>query len=185
MVLAQTDSAQVGLIQNYILHTGWQWESKGFSFLDLKGNEWNEVEFVLPSHVDPLSVQSVGISFKTIGVDIGENSVYIDDIYFNKSEDPTNVDDLELTPNEFNLFTNYPNPFNPSTKIKFNVPKTTKVNLNIYDVIGRQVKTLVNEIKKPGSYEVVFEASDLASGVYFYTLNAGSFFQSKKMLLLK
>ena len=61
----------------------------------------------------------------------------------------------------------------------------SKVSLNVYDIIGRKVKTLVNEIKNSGSYEIRFEAGDLASGVYVYTINAGPYFKSKKMLLLK
>jgi len=87
--------------------------------------------------------------------------------------------------NDFYLYDNYPNPFNPSTKIKFVIPESSFVNLKIYDILGREVQTIVNEIIPPGNHEVNFDASDLSSGLYTYVLSSGSFLQSKKMLLLK
>ncbi len=88
-------------------------------------------------------------------------------------------------PAVYSLAQNYPNPFNPSTSIKFNVPKLSNVKLVIYDVVGREITTLVNEMKKPGSYEAVFNAENFASGVYFYRLEAGDFTDVKKMVLIK
>lgn len=90
----------------------------------------------------------------------------------------------------FSLGQNYPNPFNPTTKIKYSVPvvesqNLASVSLVIYDILGREVKALVNEYQHPGNYEVVFDASKLTGGVYFYRLTAGSFVETKKMLLLK
>ncbi|MBE2228523.1 MAG: T9SS type A sorting domain-containing protein [Ignavibacteria bacterium] len=91
---------------------------------------------------------------------------------------------------EFKLYQNYPNPFNPSTKIKFEIPQnveTTRrvVSLRIFDILGREVRSLVNENLKHGIYEADFNAADLPSGVYFYKLNAGEFTETKKMILLK
>ncbi len=88
-------------------------------------------------------------------------------------------------PNVFSLAQNYPNPFNPSTSIKFNVPKLSLVKLVVYDVIGREITTLVNGMKQPGSYEAIFNAENLASGVYFYRIEAGDFIDVKKMVLIK
>ncbi len=88
-------------------------------------------------------------------------------------------------PTEFKLEQNYPNPFNPATIIKFSVPQMERVNLKVYDLLGREVATLVNEEKAPGSYEVKFDGSNLASGTYFYRLQAGDFVQVKKMMLMK
>ena len=93
-------------------------------------------------------------------------------------------------PNHFSLHQNYPNPFNPSTKIKFEIPlnvETTRrvVSLSIFDILGREVRSLVNDNLKPGIYEADFNAADLPSGVYFYKLNAGEFVDTKKMILLK
>jgi len=85
----------------------------------------------------------------------------------------------------YQLEQNYPNPFNPNTKIKYTIPAESFVQLKIYDVLGNEVATLVNEEKSTGSYTVDFDASNIPSGVYFYTLNAGSFNETKKMILMK
>lgn len=91
---------------------------------------------------------------------------------------------------DFKLSQNYPNPFNPTTKIKYTVAdayyaSAVPVRLVVYDLLGNEVTTLVNEIKPAGTYEVVFNANDLPSGVYFYRLSAGSFKQTKKFVLMK
>jgi hypothetical protein len=99
----------------------------------------------------------------------------------------------ETIPNTFSLEQNYPNPFNPSTKIRFTIPSViaseTKqsqfVSLKVYDVLGNEVATLVNEDKQAGSYEVDFNSAGLSSGIYFYKLQAGSFIETKKMILLR
>lgn len=88
-------------------------------------------------------------------------------------------------PGEYSLSQNYPNPFNPTTNIKFAIPSTGLVKLVIFDVLGREVTTLVNEVKVAGNYTVDFNASSLSSGVYFYRIDAGNFTQTKKMLLIK
>ena len=87
-------------------------------------------------------------------------------------------------PGEFQLFQNYPNPFNPSTTIAYELPKASIVQLTVYDILGRELKTLVNELKQAGRYEATFNASHLASGVYMYRLKAGSFVETKKLLWL-
>lgn len=101
------------------------------------------------------------------------------------------------TPNVFKLVQNYPNPFNPSTIIKYEIPNvgtghpakagqvTPTVRLTIYDMLGREVATLVNQKQNPGYYEVDFDASDLTSGVYFYRITSGKFIKTKKMILLR
>ena len=83
------------------------------------------------------------------------------------------------------LFQNYPNPFNPSTSIKIYLAKTSQTKLAVYDLLGREVKVLLDEIKNKGTYSVDFNASDLPSGVYFYQLESVSFKESKKMVLMK
>ena len=96
-------------------------------------------------------------------------------------------------PNSFHLYQNYPNPFNPTTKIKYDIPlsrgvsegRGVLVSIKIYDIIGNEVATLVNESLKPGSYEVEWNGSNFASGVYFYRLIAGDFTVTKKLILLK
>ena len=91
----------------------------------------------------------------------------------------------EELPSQFYLSQNYPNPFNPTTSIEYQVSSSEKVSLKVYDILGREVKTLVNEIKAPGTYKITFDASQLASGVYLYRLTSGSFTQTKKMMVLK
>jgi photosystem II stability/assembly factor-like uncharacterized protein len=98
--------------------------------------------------------------------------------------------DQPILVSDFQLFQNYPNPFNPSTKIKYTIPSVGTsimkfVQLKVYDVLGNEVALLVNEEKPAGSYEVKFESANLASGIYFYTLIAGRFTETKKMILLK
>jgi hypothetical protein len=117
------------------------------------------------------------------------------EIYYknNPSGNVTAVENIisEL-PEEYNLAQNYPNPFNPSTKIRYSIPSVTlsgvegsRVKLKVFDVLGNEIATLVNEEKPAGSYEVDFNARNLSSGVYFYKLQAGNFIETKKMILLK
>jgi len=94
-------------------------------------------------------------------------------------------DEITSQPEDYNLFQNYPNPFNPSTTIRYSITNSELVRIKVYDILGREVKVLVNEIKQPGSYEVQFDASGLASGIYLYSIESGYFVQTKKMILLK
>ncbi|MFZ1289590.1 MAG: glucoamylase family protein [Melioribacteraceae bacterium] len=111
---------------------------------------------------------------------------------FFDSETPTEiVENLEL-PTKFNLEQNYPNPFNPITTIQYSIPNvassfssSNNVKIIIYDVLGKIVKILVNENQRPGNYEIEFNAENLASGIYYYSLRAGNFIETKKMILVK
>jgi hypothetical protein len=98
----------------------------------------------------------------------------------------TNVREVaSAPPTRFTLEQNYPNPFNPSTTIKFSMPQASDVTLRVYDVLGREVATLVNGVKPMGTYEVTWKAHSVASGVYYYRISAGSFSHGKKLLLLR
>ena len=97
----------------------------------------------------------------------------------------SSVIDRGTIPRKSSLEQNYPNPFNPSTTINFSLAKSGQVTMSVYDVLGRQVSVLVNEKREAGSYEVKFDGSNLANGVYFYRLQAGDFVQSRKLVLLK
>jgi M6 family metalloprotease-like protein len=88
-------------------------------------------------------------------------------------------------PQKFELLQNYPNPFNPVTTIKFLISKESQVNLSVFNILGEKVKELKNEVMKPGYYEINFDASLLASGIYFYRIQADAFVQTKKMILMK
>ena len=93
--------------------------------------------------------------------------------------------EIELTPNQFSLSQNYPNPFNPSTSIDFTLPKAEKVRIAIYNQLGQQVSQVADREYSPGSYSIRFDGNNLSSGVYYYRIEAGSFVQTKKMVLLK
>ena len=93
--------------------------------------------------------------------------------------------DYSIIPVEFSLSQNYPNPFNPTTTIKFGIPQTTNVTLKIYDAIGSEIETLIDEKLEPGYYKHTWDASRFASGVYFYRIIAGTFVQTKKLMILK
>jgi hypothetical protein len=99
---------------------------------------------------------------------------------------PTSVNDKNIIPAKFSLEQNYPNPFNPSTKIQYNLPENSFVSLKVYNIIGKEVANLVNGVVAAGTHEVLFDASKLNSGVYFYTIKTGNnIVQTRKMILMK
>jgi hypothetical protein len=147
-------------------------------------------------------------SIELDAADTTPDSVWIQMIVVSDSDDPgygayALVDDLSFgmttdieqnteIPSDYALNQNYPNPFNPTTTISYSIPSVQtssnlqqNVNLTIYDLLGREVKNLVNESKQPGNYEVTFDASSITSGIYYYTLTSSNFTQTKKMLLIK
>lgn len=91
----------------------------------------------------------------------------------------------EILPTEFRLYQNYPNPFNPTTTIKYSIPKSSFVKIIVYDILGNEIATLVNEDKTSGYYSIAFYANKLASGIYFYRMQAGNFVETKKLILIK
>ncbi|MBZ0203177.1 MAG: T9SS type A sorting domain-containing protein [Ignavibacteria bacterium] len=111
------------------------------------------------------------------------NNLYIDSICYKPNV--VGITNNNTVAKEFSLSQNYPNPFNPTTNIKFGLPSAGNVKLVVFDVLGREVTTLVNEYKTSGIYTVDFDASMLSSGVYFYRIESGDFVQTKKMLLVK
>jgi hypothetical protein len=108
---------------------------------------------------------------------------------------PTDVKEFTGEFNDYSLSNNFPNPFNPSTTIKYSIPQGINVTLKVYDILGNEVATLIDEYKPAGKYEVEFSAKggsasggnayNLTSGIYFYRLNAGSFTATRSMILLK
>lgn len=110
---------------------------------------------------------------------------YAGDSVFFSTRNITDVDDVTIQPDKFSLEQNYPNPFNPTTKIRFEVPVFTHVLLEVYDVLGRKIITLINREMNAGIYETEFNGLRLASGVYFYRFKAGNYISAKKMILLR
>jgi hypothetical protein len=97
----------------------------------------------------------------------------------------TSVEDANPEINSFQLEQNYPNPFNSTTNIRYKISQAGRVELKVSDVLGREVKTLLDRYQEARSYDVIFQPKDLASGIYFYTLSSGNFTATKKLILLK
>ena len=102
----------------------------------------------------------------------------------------TIINEIETIPREFVLFQNYPNPFNPYTKIEYEIPKIVHVTLKIYNILGQEVKTLIDHEQQPENYQTMWDGTNnfdirVSSGVYIYQIRAGSFIQTKKMVLLR
>jgi hypothetical protein len=116
------------------------------------------------------------------GVELGNA---ITGVYFDRENLPTNVNNTEGSVYSYELSQNYPNPFNPVTYINYSIPKSGFVKLSVFDILGKEVATLVNSNKSEGSYEVIFDASRLSSGIYFYKITVGEFIDVKKMSVIK
>ena len=133
--------------------------------------------------------QFISFSYKIYALDEFYQSLLSDRSIINGYTSPCDeTDGFNLpevnNPKTFSAY-NYPNPFNPVTEIRYSIPLYTLVNIKVYDIIGREVSVLVNEYKTAGNYKVVFDGTNLPSGVYFYKLEAGRYSESKKMVLIK
>jgi hypothetical protein len=114
----------------------------------------------------------------------GNGTIYLDNIFF--STMLSDVREVENSfPSDFVLEQNYPNPFNPATNIRFSLPEANQVTLRVYDLLGQEVATLVNQFMNAGTFEVSFDASNLPTGIYTYSITAGDFQSVKKMMLIK
>ena len=145
---------------------------------DNLGNSWNYLGENLPNA--PITDLVLHNPTRTLIAATYGRSMYAIDL--------TPITDIEKDNDglkDFVLFQNYPNPFNPSTTLSFVISHQSFVTLKVFDVLGNEIATLVNEEKQPGVYEVEFDASILSSGTYFYKLKAAEFFETNKMILLK
>jgi len=118
-------------------------------------------------------------------IDVGNDGTIDDTIFVKNQATDVKANYFTGVPGEFNLYQNYPNPFNPSTTITFDIPAQELIVLKIYNILGQEIATLVNEVRTAGHYSEIFNASQLPSGVYIYKLTAGSFTESRKMILLR
>ena len=106
-------------------------------------------------------------------------------IYFTRADLISGVDPAEIQVGSYELFQNYPNPFNPTTSINYDLPVDARVTLKVYDVLGKEVATLVDGFVETGYHQANLNAAGLASGVYFYRLNAGPYTSTMKLVVLK
>lgn len=140
---------------------------------------WSSANYV-PQIVEQLALENYG--FVWVGLDAPSNWR----VYYDASNITTSItNNGSNTPGTFALYQNYPNPFNPVTNINFDVPKNGYVTLKVYDILGKEVQTLVSRDLSSGSYTVDFNASKITSGVYFYRLEAGDYVETRKMVLVK
>lgn len=176
---ADVSGSQVNLLWSTVTETN----NKGFEILrSVDKNNFSSVGFV---NGNGTSTELKSYSF-TDNIENGKYYYQLKQIDFDGTSALSKVIEVNVgQPQEFNLSQNYPNPFNPSTTISYSVPVKGQVSLELYDVIGNKISTLVNEIKNPGSYNFNLNAGGLASGVYFYKLTAGDFISTKKLVLLK
>jgi len=164
--------------------TSTETNNSGFEVQRQYGTEdWETLGFVAGRGT---TTEPSNYSYKDDLSSSGKYSYRLKQIDFDGSFEYSNVVNIDVDPVvEFKLDQNYPNPFNPSTVISFSVAKKSNVMLNVYNIIGEQVATLVNEVKESGSYQVEFNAVDLPSGIYIYRLDAENFTSTKKMMLIK
>lgn len=113
------------------------------------------------------------------------SSSYIEFPVINAVDEITDNNSANSNPYHFSLSQNYPNPFNPVTVINFSIPVKGLVTLKVYDITGREVKTLVNDIREAGNSAVTFDGTNLSSGIYFYNIVSGNFTGTRKMILVK
>jgi ligand-binding sensor domain-containing protein len=152
-------------------------DSNGVFLSTDNGDSWTTLNTGLTeTNIHTLRIDNVGYLFA------GSASGYIfksNQIISGFSESTTDL------PGSFYLYQNFPNPFNPSTSIRFSVPQRTHVQLKVFDIIGCEITTLLNEELEAGNYDITFNAGDISTGVYIYQLKAGTYMESKKMLLLR
>ena len=149
----------------------------------LDNSNWNKVGFVTGNGT---SSEVHSYSFIDQNPIVGTSFYRLKQIDFDGTSEYSNIVEVVYgAVAEFALEQNYPNPFNPTTKINYSIKEKGNVELKIFDLLGSEIASLVNEEKTPGNYEVFFDASSLSSGVYLYTIKAGSFVQTRKMMLMK
>jgi len=180
------NSNSIGVGDNYYIYsfTGGTDNDPFSQFLYINGHEPDEYQWgpfddlrAIPANKyaveNEIKFTSPGNSIQYILLDKGNNYVSVED-----QDNPTTI-------NEFDLYQNYPNPFNPETKISYTIPVEEFVTIKVYDVLGREVTTLVNEKESAGTHEYNFDASKLSSGTYIYKMQAGDFISTRKLMLIK
>ena len=192
---AQSDSLMTGTLthlSNLCLVSAKEYISAINNFEEIVQQNPN-TDIALYRQIDALTASSLLISDSTLGKivapkykiqDINDYTRMIGDLLKTRGKTGL-VSGSELIPRDYCLYQNYPNPFNPTTIIKYDLPKDGLVRLEVFDILGRRITTLVNEQRTAGSYEQIFDASTLASGVYVYKIQAVDYIDSKKMILLR
>lgn len=153
--------------------------SVGIMFKDV-GNTGTDVT----AKVGIQAADTIGLAYWLGGYPPGNLPANNTGVVF-KHAGPTSVGPGQETPMTFAMYQNYPNPFNPATKIAYSLPRQVRATLKVFNILGQEVATLVDEVESPGQHTVTFDGAHLASGVYIYRLQAGEFTSSFKMILMK
>ena len=157
--------------------------SSGTGFVHYDGTSWNNVSAPVPAESSLLSMSRVSSSdIWAVGRYFEGSNLRTLTMHYSGV---TSVTDPNTSLKDYRLEQNYPNPFNPSTNLEFGISDLEFVSLKVFDISGKEVSSLVNEILKPGNYKYRFDAIDLPSGTYFYRLSAGDFTETKSMILIK
>jgi len=163
--------------------TATETNNQGFEIQRSNDGEFEKIGFV-PGHGTTTEIQSY--IFVDENVLAGEYSYRLKQMDYDGTTEYSNVVEVEVAqPVEYSLSQNYPNPFNPSTTIAYSIPKDGMVSLKVYDVLGKEVVTLINEVQSADTKNITFDATELSSGVYYYQLVSGEFTSIKKLILMK
>ena len=163
--------------------TATETNNQGFEMQRSNNGEFEKIGFV-PGHGTTTELQSY--TFIDENVLAGKYTYRLKQIDYDGTTEYSNVVEVEVAqPIEYNLSQNYPNPFNPSTTIAYSIPKDGLVTLKVYDILGKEVVTLINELQTAGTKNITYDASELSSGVYYYQLVSGEFTSTKKLILMK
>jgi hypothetical protein len=181
-VMRLTDNLIVGNLKDAVLYA-----KSGNSFVQCAISDVNGVYHLPSLPVGSLKIicNRMGFTNDSAMVTVTSTS-NIDSINFHLYRLPVGIKQISSNvPSEYKLYQNYPNPFNPTTNIRYQITNNRFVLLKVYDILGKEIATLVNEKQSPGVYEVIFDGSNLSSGIYFYTLTAGDFRATKRFVLIK
>jgi len=176
-------------ISGQYIHVAWEDYRDGHSEIYYKSSPDQGLSW----SVDTRLTNTSGNGADSPSIFISGSGVYLvwqynNEIYFkrNPTGNPIGIKNISTEiPSAYSLEQNYPNPFNPSTKIRFSVPNSGFTTIKIFDILGKEISTLVNQSLQPGTYETTFDGSGFNSGVYFYNLSAGDFNETKRMLFIK
>ncbi len=171
----------------YAMHTGnqYQWMRDGAPLTNGSNISGATTAILTLSSVTPADFGTYQCEIDSNGVTIFSREIIINDVITGIPPDKQPINEGRVIPKSFSLGQNYPNPFNPSTTIVYQLPHRTHVRLTVYDLLGRNIMTLVNREQTAGEYSVKLNGVNIPSGVYVYRLEAGSFIQTRKMTLLK
>jgi len=185
LFLANTEPAGGSIFRNQAVPNDWEFE------LELVlGDLRNSSLFGLV--IDSAGAQYWGASYRfyrQLGPDdweLEDEMLFLGDFLTGDLLIVTDINDTDnVLPTEFVLNQNFPNPFNPTTKISYSIPKTSPVEITVFDLLGNKIVKLVDEVKSPGNYEINFDAAELSSGIYFYRLQSNEIIRTKKLMLIK